>query len=540
MSASFDQFGQSDTNNSFEKSNNSFEKGNNSFEESDDDWGDGGVSMVSEISEQTLFDNDNMHEKYENHYIDPLMELVNPQLYAAPSFTDEQLADYFEAFLLEFMLGLGNGIAHHRDEAILLLLNAKWNSSNIIDGSTIDDIRQRAGIYTNRSTDSNGSTKTDIPTEICSVCWENMANESLSCGHKHCSDCWTDHIHSSVCIEGKMSISCMTKGCSIKIPLSFLENHQCDCSTNSYDHVYQSLIRDFCKYRPIVQCPSPTCLLWVDNVKKSSSVLCQCGFRFCFECRIHDREFPDHAPITCDQQLEWSRREASLQEDASMRYIRSNAKQCPRCGTAQIRIPGTCSHLRCGGHTHGSSDQPIHGCGLEYCYHCRRPWKECLDYKCNRNSAQEDDTEAKNNERFILFFSKYDDTQIWLKNGIQPLISDCYERIDQYLQQPSMYTKLKCDDAEHLLKSAVAAEISGKQLLLNTYILSYFMKESPALQMFQECQSKLEQLSDTIFNLNRKPLHELDKDELRKARDESKNWNAAMVKTLTQIRLTNQ
>lgn len=503
----------------------------------DEEWGDGGVSAIPEVGAESILDSlsvaatSNPSAPSTIAESDILLGLINPQLLAARSFTDNQLTDYLEAFVLEFMSGLGYGIVETRDEAIMVLFKLEWKPEDIINHEIAS---LRSGI------DSAEISSTD-ESEICAVCWENPATDGLRCGHKHCAQCWTDHIHSMVCIQGRVVIPCMARGCEIKMPLSFVEEHPCECATSSYNGLYRSLVRDFCKRRLIVQCASKDCSLWVENSKAESSVLCSCGFRFCFECRIRDREFPDHSPVTCEQQLEWSRKENSLQEDASMSFILTSTLECPSCSYRQQKTPGTCVHTTCGKNCHGQTEGTIQGCGYEYCSMCKRAWKDCRNYSCNGTGigkTSEEETEAETNERFLVFFTKYHDTQLWMKTGMHTLIGDMFERLELYLQEPSKYPKLQRDDTEAILKNAVAAEISGKQILLNTYILSYFLRDSPGLIMFQECQSKLEHLNQTLFKLNRAELIELDYTELKRAAEESKMWNGAMVKTLAQLRST--
>lgn len=332
----------------------------------------------------------------------------------------------------------------------------------------------------------------------------------------------------------------MAPKCNVVVPLSFLEVHPCDCPTTSHAAAYAAVVRDFVRCRSIVQCASRTCDLWVENPRREQSVLCKCGFRFCFECRLQDREFPDHAPVTCQQQLEWSQKASSLQEDANMKFILSNTRKCPHCGHRQQKTENSCKHVRCGGNTYSQNETMAGSCGKDFCWSCGRKWAECMQSYCNRKNDNEEEIESEieNNKRFLAFFSRYHDVEAWLSTGVAPLISTTLERVTVYLTDPEAYPLLKGDGTEELLKSAVAAEIKGKQILLNTYILSYFLKASPGLALYEECQFKLEQLNESIFKLNRLPLDQLNRVELLKVRDESRRWNAAMVETLAQLRIT--
>ncbi|KAF5831689.1 hypothetical protein DUNSADRAFT_12743 [Dunaliella salina] len=66
-----------------------------------------------------------------------------------------------------------------------------------------------------------------------------------------------------------------------------------------------------------------------------------------------------HEGSTCEQYQQWSRENASADEEFKKLISRGEIQACPRCHTATAKVPGYCDHMRC-------------KCGCIYCYKCGR------------------------------------------------------------------------------------------------------------------------------------------------------------------------
>ena len=462
-------------------------------------------------------------------------------------FTADQLAQRVEEFVLRFYTGSGEWIVDSRDAAFLLLLRYKWNTEKILNlaSDNRDLVLCEAGIVAEHPEphllpSAHPLSSSQSPPASCPVCWEDVeSNSALVCGHQYCAQCWTDHIHAVVCTEAGLEIPCMHPSCNVLVPLSFAERHSCSvCPTPSARNHYLSIVRDYCMKRRIVQCASPPCQLWVENFFEEPGVTCACGFSFCFSCRLNEREFEDHFPVTCRQRYEWGEKEQSLSEDASMNYIKQHARRCPFCNNMQIRVENTCNHIICGRHTHDDS-QVVRGCGKAWCWFCRKPWSEC-GYGCNstgQEQFQADQNEAEIKAKFLRFFDRYQSTLAWLQKDAATLRAKGLEKAEELHATPESYRHLTTErvDIGALLEEAVETEIAGRKLLLNTYILSYFMNNHPRLEFFQTCQSKIEEVTDKLVEINRKELAALDLKELRKTMLLSREWTKSMKTTIGEI-----
>ena len=110
-------------------------------------------------------------------------------------------------------------------------------------------------------------------------------------------------------------------------------------------------------------CPAPACTSAIRTEKKITTVTCSCGFSFCFKCA--DFEIGDHMPATCEMVEKWL--EKAVDESENVKWMLVNTKKCPKCSTP-IEKNGGCMHMTCG--------KNVGGCGYDFCWLCRGPWKD--------------------------------------------------------------------------------------------------------------------------------------------------------------------
>jgi IBR domain, a half RING-finger domain len=377
--------------------------------------------------------------------------------------------------------------------------------------------------------------------EDCSVCWNPLGSvAALCCGHRYCRTCWRDHIHAKLCSDGESRVLCMAPGCGAAVPLSFAGLFRCACPTDSVTKMRKALLRLYIGGKRMLQCSNRRCEALIENRDEAAAVRCQrCDFVFCWACRKSGLEYADHRPATCKQRRIWDEKETELAEDASMNFIKNNARKCPFCPNWQIRVPGSCNHIVCGRNTHGTTQGQSSGCGKAWCWFCCRPWSEC-GYSCNQEGKQKFERDraeaAAYKEKFLRFFDRYHDTSGWLKEHAGALLRDADIRAQQYEGAVETFSNLDPRTfSSRLFDKGARAEIEGRRLLLNTYIVSYFMKEHPRLAFFEMCQSKLEETSDRLVRVNRVPIDKLSEHKLRKAIELSQKWTRSMRATINEI-----
>jgi hypothetical protein len=139
---------------------------------------------------------------------------------------------------------------------------------------------------------------------LCSICYEDHAHShmrSLSCSHSFCVGCWSEYLNAKIQADKRHAIvsTCPSQGC--KLPIS---------SAIWSELANQNLYKDLMKFQKnlfvdnnesIQWCPSPGCgKAIMYEAGKSRDVVCDCKFKFCFQCR----QGP-HAPATCAMAKLW-------------------------------------------------------------------------------------------------------------------------------------------------------------------------------------------------------------------------------------------
>jgi ariadne-1 len=73
-------------------------------------------------------------------------------------------------------------------------------------------------------------------------------------------------------------------------------------------------------------CPAPNCdkIVFCPSVTGITSVVCACGYNFCFSCGEEG-----HKPCSCKEVKSWIKKCQDDSETAN--FIVSNTKDCPKC-----------------------------------------------------------------------------------------------------------------------------------------------------------------------------------------------------------------
>jgi len=305
--------------------------------------------------------------------------------------------------------------------AAALLQQFKWNPENVINSWLEDPDRtlKKCGVggqdEKKKKEKRSVGAVSDLIVKVdpgflqCLVCYDVVKEEevfSLGCNHPYCKDCWLNYLTLSV----QDGPGCVQTHCMFP-----------DCTELVHDEIFRKIVPPkvfdrymYFFYRSFVEktdkmkwCPAPACTSAIRTEKKITAVTCSCGFSFCFKCA--DFEIGDHMPATCEMVEKWL--EKAVDESENVKWMLVNTKKCPKCSTP-IEKNGGCMHMTCG--------KNVGGCGYDFCWLCRGPWKDHGShtggyYSCNKfekSKEKEEDDKVQNAktelERYMFHFHRYD------------------------------------------------------------------------------------------------------------------------------------
>eukprot|EP01124_Arcella_intermedia_P024768 TRINITY_DN4251_c0_g2_i1.p1 TRINITY_DN4251_c0_g2~~TRINITY_DN4251_c0_g2_i1.p1 ORF type:complete len:734 (-),score=150.77 TRINITY_DN4251_c0_g2_i1:19-2220(-) len=237
----------------------------------------------------------------------------------------------------------------------------------------------------------------------CLVCMEDSDEITiLSCGHGYCYDCWKQYLGLQI-KEQNTKILCPGLKCG-RILDEFIISQLCgDEKTRS--RFNKSLAESFVNDNSSIKwCPAPNCkyaiVLEEFNSQQNESVICKCGYAFCFRCL----EIA-HNPSFCKQFSDWKKKNVGGDESLNIKFLETISKRCPNCNNA-IEKNGGCNHMCC------------QNCKFHFCWQCMGkfgagPLGDSSGYsthKCNKFSVEDNQlksTNAKDWERFRWYSERY-------------------------------------------------------------------------------------------------------------------------------------
>jgi len=242
-----------------------------------------------------------------------------------------------------------------------------------------------------------------------------------SCGHTFCKDCWKRYLEVKIKEGEVQSIVCPAFKCHHRVPASIIDQPLVNARTAQRYMRFE--LRDFVKVNNNIQwCPAPGCEAAVcrssANQGKNIGNTADCGegHFFCFECK--DKP---HDPCSCEEWRRWSKESQEMSAKlglggssqdaaavATMLWLKSNTKQCPKCKNGIQKNEG-CNHMTC------------RACRHEFCWICMAPWRTHGSktggyYKCNvykgpgptdnKGDAQMAKKRLADSKRFIHFVER--------------------------------------------------------------------------------------------------------------------------------------
>ena len=334
------------------------------------------------------------------------------------------------------------------------------------------------------------------------------------------------HLHSRLCDDSSLQLQCPAAGCRALLSPFQAASFVADTLDHNCVGRWEGRLASagFAEQNGLAQCPK--CEQFVQHVgaeQEAEAVGCGCGHSFCAGCVRRGASFEDHRPVTCKQRLEWETRQSQLEDSQSTRRVFELTRPCPwpGCGFRQERSDG-CQHIQCGRATGGTRIEGI-GCGRDWCWNCGRPSGKSEEGFCNyscggvlHEAFQGKLTEDRQKHAFLLFFDKWLTLASELKRS--DLVAQAEERCESILSHPEQFQAFSDPAVQELIRRGAATELEIKRLLMNTYVLAYFVpSELEFHSVFLGFQGYVESCSDRLSRVNRAPLLKLEIIELKAA-----------------------
>ncbi|EGC37299.1 hypothetical protein DICPUDRAFT_94109 [Dictyostelium purpureum] len=381
--------------------------------------------------------------------------------------------------------------------AILLLQYFKWDVDRILSEYFEDpeSYCSKAGIInpSNASNYDNTSISHFPQNSVCIICFEQSNGDfySLPCGHgPYCLGCWKTYLHQEMqsCGSEIIHSKCIYPLCNGKLTY---ENWKDLASERDYNRYWYFVTKDFVSNDKHLEfCPNPTCgnAIKFSGVGRPSDVVeCHCGTRFCFSCGSEK-----HNPVSCAQLKEWKSKNSNDQE--SLKLIKATCKPCYHCGMPTERIQG-CNHMVC------RKEQG--GCGGEWCWMCRGPWKTHGQhtggfYSCNKyeqsDGKKADESSAmvkQESDRFLHYFTRYFNHDMLMKHAIKMREEEMEDKMNQFRE----LTNLNPD----FLQEAIELLIECRRILKYTYVFGYYLSDNvPGKTFFEYQQANAEGITELL------------------------------------------
>ncbi|KAK9856794.1 hypothetical protein WJX84_001675 [Apatococcus fuscideae] len=411
------------------------------------------------------------------------------------SFQDKALAD------VAGVLACSVGIAR------TLLIYFRWNVENLFAYLADHDQNKLYKAAGAAAASVSASTESAEEEHECQTCFTGapLAETTvMSCGHRFCNDCWSQHCSIAVREGGSKRLKCMGVNCR-----TF-----CDA-----DKVYallgdaellakyqQALLESFVDDNDRAKwCPSvPHCGNAIQAATEMQvDVTCSCSKSFCFNCT----EEP-HTPCTCDMWKAWLIKTSGDSETTN--WLQAFTKNCPKCSKPVEKASG-CNLVMC-------------RCGQPFCWLCGAATGVAHDYtrivghECGRYKEDADAKAAsasRDHKRYTHYNTRYEAHMQSLKMENKQR-EDMVAKIQQLEQEDS-----SAQDSSWLMQALEQLSIA-RRILGCTYVFAYtvfadnsFPEDISAEQnsinqtLFENLQQQLEAEVERLSGLIEAPIQEI-------------------------------
>jgi len=237
-----------------------------------------------------------------------------------------------------------------------------------------------------------------------------------------------------------------------------------------------------------------------------STVLCKCGFKFCFKCGEED-----HAPASCQMLQQWL--DKCKNESETAHWIIANTKKCPKC-LVRIEKNQGCNHMTC------------RSCKYEFCWVCDGPWTEHGPqsggfYKCNKYDPKSKIKDSKGDsakaelDRYLHYYQRYhnhDHAKKFAQKQRDQTEKRMAELHDKQQSKNSSTTTSWID--VQFLRSATDEVFECRRVLKYTYVFAYYLQDENEKTLFEFLQRELETATEHLSELSEMDLTKMNRTEV--------------------------
>lgn len=332
-----------------------------------------------------------------------------------------------------------------------------------------------------RVTRSSSATSSEVTCEICFLSLPSETMTGLECGHKFCTQCWTEYLTTKIMDEGMgQTISCAAHACDILVDDATVMKLVVDPKVKlKYQHL---ITNSFVECNRLLRwCPSPDCGHAIKvQFFDCKPVTCTCKHVFCFECGENW-----HDPVKCRWLRKWIKKCDDDSETSN--WIAANTKECPKCH-ATIEKDGGCNHMVC------------KKCRFDFCWVCLGPWEPHGSswYNCNRYDEDEAKKarDAQENsrghlQRYLFYCNRYMNHMQSLKFE-HKLYASVRLKMEEMQQHNMSWIEVQ------FLHKAVDVLCVCRQTLMYTYVFAFYLRKNNQSMIFEANQKDMEQATEQL------------------------------------------
>jgi len=473
----------------------------------DEEWSDNG----DEFTESLWNDGGGLKSKHQSSDI-LISGLKETKKIDYKSLKPDDVREIFNKVIKEFGELLNDRPPY--EDAKLILQYYDWNvdlarTKYFLGDQT--DVRVNSGIEYESDVEMRSVDNMEVSELECPVCLDDVPcnkTSALTCGHRVCSDCWSQYIIHNSKAAACFRLTCPMSGCDVAATATRL----LQIGVNP-QHVNQLKKRSM-KFRTkhfvnnhteLIECRGKDCLyttqLLTDPedliLEKKLDIKCLCGHVHCIACSADG-----HSPSLCEVAEKWLIKATS--ESENMQWILARTKKCTKCRVPIEKNQG-CNHMTC------------RNCKHEFCWLCKGDWKDHGSatggfYKCNifekkkKDNNLTDEEKARADaeselERYGFYFTRYDN-HIRSISYMEKTLNEAESRIGELM---SKY-QWKPNEAS-FIKDAANTIIDCRRLLAWTYPIGYYMDPKfLQVELFHQYQKDLEQYTEKLHELTEQDL----------------------------------
>lgn len=186
-------------------------------------------------------------------------------------------------------------------------------------------------------------------------------------------------------------------------------------------------------------------------------------------------------PASCDHVKDWVNKEKS--EEQTLKWLSENTKTCPECGK-HIEKNGGCMHMTC--------QRFAGGCGAEFCWLCRKPWRNHNSSDCNKFVSTNKEVAKTDLQKYIFYYHRY------LSHLRSLKVVDKHRTEGEKLKEDCVI-RFNCSYIEtSFVSAAVERIIRNRKTLLWSYVHSFYIDNGEEKTLLEYLQQDLERYNEML------------------------------------------